>query len=105
MQTVVWKGARRLEVMVQHHRTRALYLCYDSIILPFLKYEVKISNDIIFFSYVGASYEIYENLHHSKFSRYTVHVYKIPIPIYSLIFMRVFCAIISPSSKMLQRRG
>ena len=32
--TWVWKGARRLEVAVQCHRICALYLCYDSIVLP-----------------------------------------------------------------------
>ena len=77
--TGVWKVVWRLEVPVECHRfitasTHLMLLKFQTVnFLQFL------------FSYLEASHEMYENLHHSKISRYTIlsflhHILPPPLP-------------------------
>jgi len=70
----VWKVVRkrRLEVPVEHHHfitvPRINRIARSKLTLNFRTIKIF----AVFIWYVEASYEIYKNLHHSKFSRYTV---------------------------------
>jgi len=72
--TGVWKVIQRLELPVERHHFIAVPRINR---IAHSKFDVvEISNRKNFRSFIfilEASYEIYENLNHSKFSRYTVH--------------------------------
>jgi len=74
MQTGIYWGLEgHLEVLVEHHH--ALYRCVRIARSIFGIVEISNSKLLQFlFLFLEASYEIYEKLHHSKISRYTVTV-------------------------------